>query len=178
MTTLWAVLLVVTLPVGWALTLFGLPGNWIIAGVTALYVYLVPAESSLSIGWPVIVVLAGLAALAELAEFLAGALGVAKAGGSRRSAVMALVGSLVGSLVGFVLGLPVPVIGSMIAVVLCASLGALAGAMLGEDMQGRDPEASWKVGVAAFWGRLLGTLAKTVTAAVMAAVVIAALIYA
>ena len=65
-------------------------------------------------------------------------------------------------------------IGPLIAALLFAGLGALAGAMLGETIGGQSLAASWKIGKAAFWGRLLGTLAKTVIGAIMAGVAIAA----
>ena len=176
MTTVWAVLLVLVLLASCGGTLLGLPGNWIMVAATAGYVWLIPSDSALSISWTVAVVLAGLAALAELAEFAAGALGVAKVGGSRRSAAFALGGSLMGSLLGLVIGLPIPFVGSAVAVVLFGGLGALAGAMLGEDTRDRKPGQLWRVGQAAFWGRLLGTAAKTFASVVMAAIVVGALI--
>ena len=40
----------------------------------------------------------------------------------------------------------------LVAVLLLASLGGLLGAMLGESWKGRDLEASWRIGIAAFWG--------------------------
>jgi uncharacterized protein YqgC (DUF456 family) len=172
----WAAILVLVLVAGFVSTLLGLPGNWIIVAATSLYVFSVPTNSPLSIGWPTVIVLAVLAAVGELVEFLAGALGVAKAGGSRRSATFALAGSFLGSLVGMVVGLPIPIIGPVVAVLLFASVGALVGAVLGEEARRRDPQGSWRVGKAAFWGRLLGTAAKTLAGAVMAAIVVAALI--
>ena len=169
-------MLVLVLLASCGMTLLGLPGNWIMVAATALYIWLIPSDSAMSISWAVAVVLAGLAALAELAELAAGALGVAKVGGSRRSAAFAVGGSLMGSFLGLVIGLPIPVIGSVVAVVLFAGVGALCGAMLGEDTRGRDPGHGWRVGQAAFWGRLLGTAAKTFASVVMAAIVVGALI--
>lgn len=176
MTTLWAILLVLVLLTCCGLTLLNLPGNWIMVAATVMYVFFIPGDSALSISWTVAAVLAGLAVLAELAEFLAGALGVAKVGGSRRSAAFALAGSFMGSLMGLAVGLPIPIIGPVVAAVLFAGIGALVGAMLGEDTRGREPGHGWRVGRAAFWGRLLGTAAKTFTSFVMAGIVVAALI--
>jgi len=175
MIVIWVTLLVVSLPIGWVLTLFGLPGNWLMVLAAASYSTLVPIESKLSIGWPIVGVLVGLAVLAELLEVLAAALGVAKAGGSKRSTIFALFGSLIGSVIGAFVGLPVPVIGSAVAVVLFGSFGALLGAVLGEDMVGRSSDDAMRVGVAAFWGRLLGTVGKTVFATAMVVVTIVAL---
>ncbi len=101
-----------------------------------------------------------LAVLGEIIELAAGALGVARTGGSRRSAMLALAGSLVGSVLGVVVGVPIPVVGSVIAAVLFAGMGAMAGAILGELSVGRTPGDGWQVGKAAFWGRLAGTLGK------------------
>jgi hypothetical protein len=177
MTIFWAFLLCAALAAGWFLTLVGMPGNWLIAAAAAAYVLVVPADSVLAIGRPVILVLIGLALLGEIVELAAGAMGVAKAGGSRRSAVLALIGSVAGGFVGILCGLPIPLVGSVLAAVLFASLGALAGAVLGESWKGRGLDDSLQVGKAAFWGRLFGTLAKTLIGSVMAGVVLAALIW-
>ena len=176
MTFFWAFLLLIILLVAWVLTLLGMPGNWLMVAAVIGYVLLVPEESPLSIGWAVAVTLGALAALGELLEFLAGALGVAKAGGSRRGAILALLGSLTGGIVGLFVGLPIPVVGSVISAVLFAAAGAFLGAVLGEQWKGRGLNDSLKTGHAAFWGRLLGTVAKTAVGAVMVATTIAALI--
>jgi uncharacterized protein YqgC (DUF456 family) len=68
---------------------------------------------------------------------------------------------MIGSLIGAALGFPVPVIGPLIGVLLCGGAGAAAGAMLGEKWKGREFDDSIPVGTAAFWGRILGTVAKS-----------------
>ncbi|MBN2025118.1 MAG: DUF456 family protein [Pirellulales bacterium] len=173
---LWAFLLLVILLVGWALTLLGMPGNWLIVAAAIVFVLIVPAESVVGIGWGVVVALVALAALGEIIEFLAGALGVGRAGGSRRGAVLALAGSLAGGLLGLFVGLPIPVIGPVLAAVLLAGAGAFAGAVLGERWKGRPLDDSLRVGRAAFWGRLAGTAAKTAVGALMVVVTLIALI--
>jgi uncharacterized protein len=180
MTAIWtiacALVLCCTLAAGWLLTLLGMPGNWLIVAAAAVYALIVPADSSLAIsGWAVLI-LAGLALGGELIELTAGALGVAKAGGSRRSAVLALLGSVIGGFGGLFVGLPLPVVGPPLAALLFASLGAMAGAMLGESWKGRGLDQSVEVGKAAFWGRLLGTLAKTLIGSIMCGVTLAALV--
>jgi uncharacterized protein YqgC (DUF456 family) len=170
-------LLLAALMSGWALTVLGMPGNWLIVGGTAVYVLMLPTGSAAAIGWPVVIALAALAGLGELLEFVAGALGVARTGGSRRAASLALVGSIVGAVAGLFVGLPIPLFGSLVAAVVLASLGALAGAAAGEASHGRSMAQSWKVGRAAFWGRLLGSLSKILIASVMVAVALAALIF-
>jgi uncharacterized protein YqgC (DUF456 family) len=173
MTLLWAALFVVAVLVFWSLNLFGLPGNWLIVLTTLSYAWLVAAPGSGGVRWTAVGVVAGLAVFGEILELGASATGVKRAGGSRRGAVLALVGSVVGAMAGLVVGVPVPAVGSVIAALLFAGLGAFLGAILGELTAGRSLAHGWRVGQAAFWGRLFGTLAKTLVGAVMAAVAVA-----
>lgn len=176
MDVLWASLLLLVVCLAWFGTLVGLPGNWIIVIVTAIYVYFGPQQGSLAIGMAVLGILLASALLGEIAEALAAALGVTGRGGSKRGAVMALIGSLVGGMTGLVVGAPVPVIGSVVASLALAALGALIGAVIGEQWAGRDLKHSLRIGEAAFWGRLWGTLAKLLFGAVMVSVVVVALL--
>jgi uncharacterized protein YqgC (DUF456 family) len=176
MAFVFALLLILVLAGCWLLTMLGLPGNWLIVAATAIYAWLMPAGTSAAIGWRTVVAMLILAVLGEVIELVASAVGVSKTGGSRRSAVMALAGSLVGSVVGIVVGVPIPVLGSVIAAVLFAAIGAMAGAVLGELSIGQSASTGWRVGKAAFWGRLAGTLGKMLLGAIMIAVVIAAML--
>jgi len=171
-----AICLAGVLAVSWVLQLLGLPGTWLIVAAAALYAWLVPADAWTAIGWWAVGFLVALAVLGEILEFVAGALGVTKVGGSRRGAVLAIVGSLAGAIVGLFVGLPIPVIGSLVSAVLLGGLGALAGAMLGEMWKGRDFDTSLTVGKAAFVGRLLGTVAKLVICTLMVVVTLGALV--
>jgi uncharacterized protein YqgC (DUF456 family) len=144
--------------------------------LVGVYAYFMPAERRVDIGWGVIIGLLVMAVLGEVIEFLAAALGATKAGGSKRGAVLALIGSLLGGVMGLFIPIPPPVIGSMIGALLFASLGALGGAMLGEQWKGRDFDESLRVGHAAFWGRLLGTLGKVLVGCVMLVLVVAAVL--
>jgi hypothetical protein len=173
---LWVALLLIILAVSWVLTLLGMPGNWLMVAAAIGYVLLVPAESPVAMGWATVVALLVLASIGELLEFLAGALGVAKAGGSRRGAVFALVGSMAGGIVGLFVGVPIPVVGPVLGAVLLAGVGAFAGAVVGEQWKGRGLDESLKIGEAAFWGRLLGTVAKSAVGAMMVGVAVIALI--
>lgn len=173
---LFAILLVVLLIVYLGMTVLGLPGNWLSVLTTGLYAWLVPAQPPLSIGLRVVLLLVALAALGEVVEFLAGAAGASKSGGSKRGIALALVGSLVGSIVGLFVGLPIPVVGSVLASLLFAAVGALLGAFLGEVWKGRSKEESLQIGMAAFRGRMLGTLGKLMIGFVMLVVVIVALL--
>ena len=171
-----AILLAVIVAAGWLSQLVGLPGNWIIVAAAAAYAWWTPPDTRTAIGWDTVIALGALAALGEVLEFAAAAMGVSKAGGSRRGAMLALAGSIVGGIVGLVVGLPIPVVGSLAAALVFGGLGALVGAMLGEGWKGRDFDASLEVGKAAFVGRLLGTLAKMIVGSVMVVVVLAALV--
>jgi len=171
-----AMLLLTFTAVGWVLTVLGMPGNWLMVLAAGLYAWWGPHEGVLQIGWPAVVGLAVLATLGELLELVASVWGARRAGGSRRAAVFALLGSLAGALLGALVGVPIPLVGSMIAALLGAALGALTGAALAEFSLGEKTAQSWRVGRAAFWGRLWGTGAKTVVATIIVAAVFVAVV--
>ena len=170
-----AILLVALVLLGWTLTLFGLPGNWLMLAAAAGYAWLGPVEGDMPITWTTVLVIAVLCAVGELAEFLAGMWGARRAGGSRRAAVFALLGSLAGAIGGGILGVPIPVVGTAVGAVLGGAFGAFAGAGLAEMSRGESDGKSWRVGHAAFWGRLLGTGAKTLVATIIAVMTVVAL---
>ena len=173
MDVVWATLLLILAVVFWALNVVGLPGNWFVFAAATLYAFLLPSASRHDISWGSVLALLGLAVLGEVVEFVAGAWGTTKAGGSRRAAVLALAGSLAGGLFGLAVGVPLPLIGSVVGALLFGGLGALAGAVAGERWKGRTLDQSLRVGEAAFWGRLLGTLGKTLAGALMIGVLLA-----
>jgi uncharacterized protein YqgC (DUF456 family) len=175
---LWAILFCGLLVVGWVLTVLAMPGNWLIVGAAAVYAWLVPAETSrLGLQWQTVAALAVLAVMGELVETVAAARGVRQAGGSRSSALLALVGSIIGAIVGMLVGVPIPIVGSLVAAIVFAGLGAAAGAVMGESLLGRRWNESREVGVAAFRGRLLGTLGKMLVGTVMVGVSVGALLF-
>jgi uncharacterized protein YqgC (DUF456 family) len=166
MTVVWALLFILAVLLFWCLNLFGLPGNWFIVTATVLYAWLVPDAPS-NLRWIVVGVVVLLAVLAEIVEFGASAAGVKRAGGSRRGAMLALVGSMVGATMGLFVGIPIPIVGSVIGAIVFAGLGAMFGAFIGEAHKGRSFEQSWNVGHAAFWGRVVGTVGKIAIGAAM-----------
>ena len=119
--TLAVVLLIVVLLGSWVLTVFNLPGNWIMVGAVALYVLAVVPESRFDVSWTIVSVLAGLAVAGEIIETAAGAVGALRSGGSRRGMLLAIVGSIVGSIAGAMIGLPIPIVGSVVAAILFAA---------------------------------------------------------
>jgi uncharacterized protein YqgC (DUF456 family) len=173
MTILWASIFVLAVLTFWFLNLLGLPGNWMIVAASVLYAWLVPENGSATMRWAAVAAVVGLALVGEFVELAASAAGVKKAGGSRRGSILALFGSLVGAMTGMFVGIPIPVVGSIVGALFFAGMGATVGAMIGEYWKGRSLDHSWAVGQAAFWGRILGTLAKVAIGALMVVVAIA-----
>ena len=153
---------------GLVLNLVGLPGLWLMVAAHASYAWL-DQNDSLA-GWPSSLALLGLALLAELVEFLAGAAGSKTAGGSFRSTIGAVVGGIAGGLVAAVV-IPLPVVNA----ILGACVGSFAGAALLEASKAKeDVEARRefygrlnRVGWGAFKGRLWGIVLKTAIGLVM-----------
>jgi uncharacterized protein len=142
------------------LTALGLPGNWLIVLTAAVWTWLWPDLDMFS-RWTLIalVVLAG---AGEVIEFVSGAIGVKKSGGTRWGASGAIVGGILGGLFGTAL-IPVPVVGTLLG--LC--LGAFVGATVLEYATGRTIEESYRAGRGAAVGRAFGIAAKLVIGAVM-----------
>lgn len=143
---------------GVMLTLLTLPGTWFaLAAAVGCKLWqdgLMP--------WWVIGVGMGLAALAEVVEIGASSLGSAKAGGSRRGGIGALVGGIVGALAGSPVIFP-------IGTVLGAVLGAGMGALLAERLWARRTWAqATKSGQGAAVGRFAAVVMKTALASVLA----------
>ena len=151
---LYYILLLGTYLVGLLLNILGLPGLWLM--VTAHAVFGWATGWGLYVGWPSLLILAGLGLCAEIVEFVAGAAGSKSAGGSRRSMAGAITGGFVGG-IAFTFLVPIPVVGSI--------LGALVGSAIGasglEVTRTRDWRTLTRVGLGAAKGRLIGMIAKT-----------------
>ena len=141
------------------LMLLGLPGTWFMIGLAVLIDLIdgwwLPDEQRPTFSITVLAVAVVLAALGELLEFIASALGAKKAGASRLGILGALGGSLVGAVAGTFL-LPIPVVGTLVGAVA----GSFAGAVLVEVAAGRSIEHTVKPATGAAIGRVLGTLGK------------------
>jgi uncharacterized protein YqgC (DUF456 family) len=112
-----------------------------------------------------VVILVVLAAAGEALEFLASAVGAAKAGASAWGIVFAIVGAFIGAVAGMFI---IPVIGAIVF----GALGAAAGAVLGEmAIAKRNWEDSKKIAKGAAIGRLLSMLAKGLVAVIMGMVI-------
>jgi uncharacterized protein YqgC (DUF456 family) len=144
----------------WVGIVFGLPGTWLMVLFPVLLKWWQPDQFLVS--WTVLGVAAGLAALGEGLEFVLGAAGSRRTGGSTRGAVLALVGSIVGGVMG--IALPVPIVGPLLG----ACLGAFIGALLGNLWSGRTLFQSAVAGRGAAIGQFRGTVAKLAIGAVIA----------
>jgi len=110
------------------------------------------------IGWPTLTILAGLTALAIVADLVATLLGAKRAGASR----LALVGAAIGSIVGLFFGL----VGILVF--------PFIGAVLGEFIARQRLNHAAKVGLATWLGMLVGVLAKLSLAITMIGVFVIA----
>lgn len=156
--------LAVLLISGLVLNIIGLPGLWLMVAAHALYAWF-DQNDSLA-GWPSSLAMLGLALSAELVEFLAGAAGSKKAGGSLRATVGAIVGGVVGGILGAILVPFLPILNA----ILGACVGSFAGAALLEasvaqkhmearrQFYGRVSSVGWGAFKGRFWGILLKTI--------------------
>ncbi len=167
----WATLLVLANAAALVMTVFTLPGNWIIVGLTALFAFALPWEDGRGIHWTVVTVVVVLAVIGEVVEFAAGAAGAAKQGASRRAMALAIVGAIAGSLAGAVIGVPIPVIGPLISAIGGGALGAFGGAYLGELWKGKTADESLSTSAGALLGRLFGTVGKLMIGAIIFVIV-------
>jgi uncharacterized protein len=104
-----------------------------------------------TLGWGRLAILAALAALSFVLEFVVAALGARRYGASRWGVVGAIVGALIGVFFG-----PVGLI-----------VGCVAGAVVAELLRGSDPAASVRSGFGALVGLLAGLLADLVVSITM-----------
>lgn len=164
---LWLALFLILVCGFWGLNFIGLPGNWLIIAVVALWIWLGPERFQFP--WGVLIGLFVLALVGEAIEFAASVFGTKKMGGSSRGATLSVVGSIIGGILGAVVGIPIPIplVGILIGSILFASVGAMVGAMAGEYWIGTPMKDNMKIGGAAFAGRMLGTVGKITVGSVM-----------
>lgn len=152
--------------VGVGLTILMLPGLWLMLLVAAgVNLWLAPGAFS----WWTIGVGAGMGLLGELGEFLAGAVGAQRMGGSRPGAAGAIVGGLVGAIAAT--PFPPPVVATIVGGVVGAGLGAL---VVERGWMKRNWAGSFKIAGGAAAGRLVATLIKVGAAVVVAVVLMSA----
>ena len=127
----------------------GLPGLWVMIGIVAV--------GSLAGEVPIVLtlILAGLAGLAELAEFLIVRWTSARYGGSQK----AFWGALAGGLAGTLISTPVPLLGPLLGGLIGTFLGAAAVALWQYRRFGPAGRVAW----GAVLGRALAATVKTAT---------------
>lgn len=113
------------------------------------------------VGGVTVAVIAVLAALAWVLDYVAGLLGAQKAGASREALLGAAIGTVVGLFMGLVGVLFMP----------------LVGAAIGEYVARRDHGQALKVGTATWLGIMVGLLAKVVLAFMMVGIFVVALVF-
>ncbi|MBN1885503.1 MAG: DUF456 domain-containing protein [Candidatus Krumholzibacteriota bacterium] len=128
----------------------GVPGGWVaFAGIVIWDI----ATGFSTVGWPLLIVMAGLLTVGEIVESLLGVVYVAKKGASKWGVLGAFIGGLVGAIVG---SAALPFVGTV--------LGALAGAFLGavalEYAYYNSMDEAMKTGFAAFVGKLAAFFVK------------------
>jgi hypothetical protein len=149
-------LLIATGLIGLVLIPLGLPGLWVIVLGILGYGWLTDF-TTLSAGFILLVV--GLALVAEVFEAWVGFRFAQRYGGSSRAGW----GALVGGLVGAIVGVPVPIVGSVVG----GFVGAFIGAAVFEYSRARMAEGSVKAGWGAVLGRAAAAAAKMAVGIVM-----------
>ena len=147
MITAFAVLCILLMFAAMPLHLFGLPANWIILVLAALWTFLAPQEA---MTFGVLAVMGAMALAGEGLESLMVLVWGKKYGGSGKGTL----GGMIGALVGAVLGAP-------FLFGVGALFGALAGAFLGslavELFRGKPNTEALR----AAWGTMLGRFGGT-----------------
>jgi len=154
MATTGLILLILFLILGFFSLFFGLPGTWVILMASAVYGW---ATEFQKIGIPLLILLAVMATLAEVFEYLMGLEGAKRFGASKKGAFVSILGGIIGAVV------MAPVlfgIGALIGLFV----GAFLGAFIYELFANRDLSQSLKSGFGAFLGRFSGTLMKILLA--------------
>jgi uncharacterized protein YqgC (DUF456 family) len=135
-----------------------LPGTALVLAGIALGAWI---DDFTRVGGLTLTVVAVLAALAWVLDYVAGLLGAKKVGASKEALVGAALGTVVGLFMGLVGVLFMP----------------LVGAAVGEYLARRDHGQALKVGTATWIGMMLGMIAKVVLAFVMVGVFAVALVF-
>lgn len=147
---------------GVVLVAIQLPGTWLMIAATAIFAWWRWGQEHWSYGWWTLAALLALAALGELVEFAASAMGSRQVGGSKRGAAISIATALIGAILGSFL-IPIPIVGTLIG----AALGAGAGASLGDKWAGRSWAQTAQGFKGAALGKLSGAAAKLVIAVAM-----------
>lgn len=128
----------------------GLPGGWIALAAISLYAF---ATRFTTVGWQMILVMAGIAIVGEIAESLLGLVYVARKGATKWGVLGAFAGGMAGAIFGTAI---VPLAGSIIF----GLAGAFGGAVLCEYLYYRSLDKALRTGFFAFIGKLAAMFVK------------------
>ncbi len=171
---------VLILPTAVAGSLLGMPGGLLVLAdaivFSAFHGWAAPP-------WWVLLILLLIAVGGETAEHMLSFAGVKQSGASNRTGVWTMAGGFVGAMVGGLLGPLLATIGALggpvgwviLSIVPPIGLGMTGGFLGGyyyELRSGKTPEEAKTAGWGAMLGRLAGSFAKALLAAVMAAIVL------
>jgi uncharacterized protein len=157
--TLWWILSILLIVGGVAGTVLpALPGTALVLAGIVLGAWI---DDFARVGAGMLAVIAVLAVLAWVLDYVAALLGARKAGASRQ----ALIGAALGTVAGIFMGL--------VGVLFMPLVGAAAG----EYLAVRDHQRAAKVGVATWLGMMIGMVSKVVIAFVMIGLFAAALLF-
>lgn len=150
---------------GVAMTIVGLPGNFIIVLTGLIYGYYDHFEH---VDYTVLAVVIGVFIISEMIEFGAGLIGAKQGKASKRSMLAAVIGTVVGGIWGTAI---LPLFGS----ILGALLGAFVITTLAEYTKVKDAEQAKRVAISILKGQIVGMIFKTAAAVGMAMILIARL---
>ena len=132
------------------LHVFGLPANWILAGLVGIWRLFHPEAEwgLLFLGGLVVLAIVG-----EVAEFLFQAWSTKRYGGTSKGMWAAIIGAIAGSILGapFLLG-----VGALVGAVF----GAFAGCFIMERLSGLPTPEALDAAMGAMWGKVLGMVVK------------------
>jgi uncharacterized protein YqgC (DUF456 family) len=137
------------------ISLLSITGGWLVTATAALLTWYRPDSQP---GWTFVIILLVACVLVEVADAVAGSLGISRRGGSAKAGWAALFGGLIGMVLGGFI--PVPVLGSLIG--MCA--GSFAFAFWVERSRLQHDARAAHIAWGAVWARLGVMVIKTVTA--------------
>lgn len=132
------------------LIFLGIPGSWI--ALVSILIFDVATGFS-TVGWVLLIVMAGIAVLGEIVESFLGLVYVAHKGATKWGVLGAFIGGLAGAIGGSVV---FPFIGSIIF----GLVGAFAGAVLFEYVYYKSLDRALQTGFFAFIGKIGAMLVK------------------
>ena len=153
-------LLMLTDLCGLVLAAFTLPGLWLMLGAAAFYAYL---SRGAYLGYRTLIALLILAGVAEVAEIFVTGAGAKQAGASKWGILGGFVGAILGGI--FLTGV-IPYI-PLLSTVIGICLGTFLGAFGIEFAMGRPTSQSMRIGFGAAKGRLMGLFGKGTVGIVM-----------